>query len=367
MLSRQRRLLFITLALLLPLALAAPPASTHGGKGHSPAPTVSQWGKKTTDGTSNGAEAYKQLLPELSAAHRKRLEEELGRLKQYADKLAPGIAEAQKKTGFDSEAAMKDFRAAVADPAGSEQRLAQFYGAYEPQMQKLAYTAGLNIPVETARLTTLVNLRDARPITGSLIGVGGMDEGKHEGPPAEPPAPEVTARTYVAPYTSQGHSDDRAAADAATGRMSLWNALVLAGSSQKLAFITQDLPVGRGVRRVRVYVTLDPTVYGANAFNLGGYSSAEAIVNLRLLEGARVLASDRLSLGRAFAAAIGDSRVGATRPVTLQCEFVRPAPDDEATYTLVAEVEGWTGTGGLGGAAVDIAAVLRQFQIYLHR
>lgn len=107
--------------------------------------------------------------------------------------------------------------------------------------------------------------------------------------------------------------------------------VIAASSEQQLSFITQDLPVGRGVRRVRVYVTLEPTAYRANALNIGGYSSAEAIVNLRLLEGARVLASDRISLGHAFVVWIGDSHVGATRPVTLQCEFTRPAPDDETT------------------------------------
>jgi hypothetical protein len=318
---------------------------------------------------SAGAEAYQKLLPDLAAAHRKKLEGELAQLKQNSEKLSPQLAEARKKTGFDADAMMKEFSqvASATTVAGAMQRGAAFRAKYEPTMLTLSQGAGLDLQTERDRLFTFVNPGNTQVFTGP-IGVGGSSEERRDEEP-EPPreAPDVSTATFVAPYSSEGHVGEHANADAATGQLSLVNGLALAGSSQKLAFITQDLPVERGVKRVRVFVTLNPTSYGTHAFNLSGYSSAEAIVNLRLLEGSRIVASDRLSLSRSVAEFIGASDREGSRSVMLQCEFTRPAPYDETTYTLVAEIEGWAGTGGLGGATVNISTTLRQFQVYLHR
>jgi hypothetical protein len=51
------------------------------------------------------------------------------------------------------------------------------------------------------------------------------------------------------------------------------------------------------MRRVRVFVTLNPATYGAFAMAVAGYSSSEAIFNLRALEGSRRIASDLAASG----------------------------------------------------------------------
>ena len=372
-----RRMFVPTFAVAVLVALVAPPASTkrlnalanlvssHEGSS-SPSPVSAN--EQDPKPNSVGAETYKKLLPELAAAHRKKLEAELDQLKQRADKLSTQAEDARKKTGFDADAMMKDFNqvASATNVADARQQAAAFRGKYEPGILTLAQASGLDMQGERDRLFSFINPGNARIFPGP-IGIGGSSEEKREEP--EPPTapPDVVTKTFVAPYTSEGHVGDRATASASTGQMSFVNGLAFAGSAQKLAFITQDLPVERGVRRVRVFVTLNPTSYGTTAFNLSGYSSAEAIVNLRLLEGSRILASDRLSLSRSVAEFIGASDRSGSRSVTLLCEFTRPAPDDETTYTLVAEIEGWAGAGGLGGAAVNISTTLRQFQAYLHR
>jgi hypothetical protein len=142
-----------------------------------------------------------------------------------------------------------------------------------------------------------------------------------------------------------------------------------AGSEQRLAFITQRLPVERGVRRVRVSADLDPVGYymGAFTYLVLGYSSAETIVNLRVMEGTREVCSDRVSLARAISAVFGYPQPRGRRPVALQCEFTRAAHDSPATYNMVAELEAWAGVGGFAVAHAGGNGRLRQFQVLLDR
>ncbi len=76
--------------------------------------------------------------------------------------------------------------------------------------------------------------------------------------------------------------------------------LILAGSIQKVAFISQTLPVERGIRHVQVSARLNPVSYSLYGLSLPpvSYSSAEAIVNLRVMDRGRVVCSDRISLER---------------------------------------------------------------------
>jgi len=142
-------------------------------------------------------------------------------------------------------------------------------------------------------------------------------------------------------------------------------------SLYKGAFIENSLPVERGVRRVRVSATLDPFYYSNGAGGVAVYASSEMVVNLRVMQGSRIVASERVSLSRIITAVVGlgfTEGVRRNRPFTLQCEFTRPVSDDAATYTLIAEIEGWAATGGFPSFAVaNMEAHLQRFQVYLHR
>jgi hypothetical protein len=155
-----------------------------------------------------------------------------------------------------------------------------------------------------------------------------------------------------------------------SGELKFLNFVNIANSMQLTAFISQTLQVASGTRRVRVSATLDPVIHYVDGTTLPptpGYTSAEVIVNLRVMDGSRVVASDRISLGRVVTAVVGGGRSAGRRPVTLTCDFTRPQPDDATTYTLVAEIEGWAGAAGLSFATAQGQAHVRQFHVYLHR
>lgn len=212
------------------------------------------------------------------------------------------------------------------------------------------------IPVDSNRITIKGECQTRRTVRGQ--------ESFSLGPP------DVTESILSAPYTSAGTSGDYSRAVAATGDLYLYANVEFAGSIQKVAFISQTLPVERGIRRVRVSATLDPVYYYVAGYSAPpGYSSAEAIVNLRVMDGSRVVASDRISLWRLVTAVVGGGATSGSRPVTLRCEFTRPSPDDATTYTLIADIEGWAGAGGLWYSQTSVIerAHLQQFQVYLHR
>ena len=324
-----------------------------------------------SDPVNDGAEAYKKVLPELAAAHKKKLEQELAQLKRQTDELTPRVTAAQKQTGTNLDSIAKEIRAAgIGDVRQSAQTQSKIFDSYEPQLAKLLQVAAIDPQREVERLMTVVNMRDARRVDASFIAAGGMDESKREEPPASTPPPDVKMTIFTAPFTSEGHVGADVVAQASTGRLAFSNETHVLGSSQKLAFITQDLFVERGMRRIRVFARFDPTTFGTFAGTVLGYASSEVIVNLRLLDGSTVVASDRLSLSHSIAAVVGVSHTEGARPVTLQFDYTRPAPDDETTYTLVAEVEGWAGGGGTGflsDALMHVNSTVRQFQVYLHR
>ena len=266
--SLSRMLLILVVALITALAISVPSDSMHAcGTG-----SASQDRQKP----NAGSEAYQKILPELAAAHKRKLDQQLAQLKQQTDELSPRISEAQTKTGFDLDSVVKEMRstASIGDTSQIAQAQAKIFSTYKPQLAKLLQVAAIDPQREVERLTTVVNLRDARRVDSSFIAAGGMDESKREEPPATTPPPDVKLVTFTAPFTSEGHVGDDVVAQASTGRLSLASEIHIAGSTQKLAFITQDLFVERGMRRVRAFVRFEPTTFGTFVNALLGYSSA---------------------------------------------------------------------------------------------
>jgi hypothetical protein len=317
----------------------------------------------------NLAALYLTELPRLSAPQKNKLDAELSRLQTYAENIQPALAEAQKKSAFDSDAMRTDFQAIAEeqDVGRRAQRQADFKAKYEPQFFDLAKTAGFDLAAQRQQMISVFDLSNARPKEGKILALEIEDDPQPTPPPAPPP-PDVTMQVLAAPFTSGGTLGEHSYVAAERGEMSLLSYVNYAGSTQRLAFTSQALTAEAGVRRVRVFATLDPVHFNtlAGAF-LAGYASSEAIVNLRVMEGSRVVASDRVSLGRAIAAVFGVGGPYGTRSVTLQCEFTRATPDDATTYNLIAEIEGWAGAGAIAEAQVSMEATLQRFQVYLHR
>ena len=316
-----------------------------------------------------GAETYQNELPNLSAPSRQKFEKEMASLDSLARKLRPALAKAQNKLGFDSKAMNAQFRAITEEPdAGMRaQRSAEFQTKYEPQLIKLAQTAGIDLAAQRRQMIALLDLSKAQVKESKVLGIIEIGDERPPTPaPTPPPPPDVTERILSAPFTSAGRLGDRSLSNAANGDMSIRLQVNLVGAASSLAFISQTLAVEPGVQRVRVFGAFDPLTFVTGAASSSGYASSEAAVNLRVMEGSRIIASDRISLWRVVSI-LGISYQSGARPVTLECDFTRLEPDEATTYTLIAEIEGLAGALIFASAGVEEQARLRQFQVYLHR
>jgi hypothetical protein len=139
----------------------------------------------------------------------------------------------------------------------------------------------------------------------------------------------------------------------------------IADSHQGVAGINQTLWVPPGTRRIHVNASLHGRYDVAAAGGLA-YASAEALLNLRVLDGSNVLCSDRVSLARAMAIVFGDAEDQGTFSKQLACEVTRSNPADPGELTIEVDAEGWVGVGGFGGARATIwgaAPVLQEINV----
>ncbi len=92
---------------------------------------------------------------------------------------------------------------------------------------------------------------------------------------------------------------------------------------------------------------------------IGGYASAEAVVSLRIMDGATVVAEDRHSAIRVVTSVVGYQLVHGVsrRSLRLGCTWTRPVVGLDGTYTIAVVYEGLAGAGGF--AAVGNSGGLR--------
>jgi hypothetical protein len=141
-----------------------------------------------------------------------------------------------------------------------------------------------------------------------------------------------------------------------------------AGSDQERAFVSSALTIDRGVRRVVVDAPFDDVRYSFWGETVLGYANLEAIVNLRLMNGIDVIASDRVSLGRDSLIAFAfDDRYDLHAFPILHCEYERPTGGDAGRYTIVVELESWAGVGGIADGRTDMRGTVREFDVQLYR
>ncbi|KAB7744457.1 hypothetical protein GA707_07465 [Nostocoides sp. F2B08] len=164
---------------------------------------------------------------------------------------------------------------------------------------------------------------------------------------------------YALNYT-QGSGYLRA--DPGAGRLANSQTIHFIGSSQSIAQVGSGFQGPSGTRRIRVEATVRVDSYFLFTPALIGYASAETIMNLRVMDGSRVVAHDRRSLGRAIAAVfwVTDLRGG---PFTLYmaAEFWGGGGRQ---YSAHVDVETWVGAGGIGAGAIASGyAVAQEFRV----
>ena len=330
---------------------------------------------------SEGLAAYRSILPGLSVPRRRKFEKELNELKAFAEGLNERLKGAPKEAWPDAAQAEREFRELLLlhepDADKRAERAADFFKKHQEQFMRRAAAAGIDMGAERQKLDQLVGIWPADIPPETLHDPSNTAPAVFrpeavavdDRPPVEAaPLPDSSVQNFSGPYTSSGTQG--AGARAGTdGNLLIERSVTFAGSEQTLAHITQDLNVDSGYRRVVVEATVRAFRYHTHADALfAGYSSAEAIINLRVLEGTRVVASDRVSVARSRVFMFGwDTRRRSIPERTLRCEFVRPSAGEVGRYTVVVEFEGWVGAGGLAGADVVMQGTIRPIRVTTRR
>lgn len=164
-----------------------------------------------------------------------------------------------------------------------------------------------------------------------------------------------------------GSTTGDSTADRNTGRLWSYNSLMV-GSQQRLASVGGSFAADAAVRRIRVETVVDAS-YWTSVAATWGYASAEVILNLKVLDGATLRGSQRLSLVRTISAVLWVSSDSGSGAYTLACEFDH-AFGTPKTYAALVEVETWAGGGGvlvISPATASGTATPRDIRVTLMR
>lgn len=165
----------------------------------------------------------------------------------------------------------------------------------------------------------------------------------------------------TAPYGLNWTKGHTTTADRATGKLYSKHSMIYAGSFQNVAQLGSTFygPSGTGKIRVEANVTVNAYELSAPAFF--GYASAEAIVNLKVMDGSKIVAKDRRSVGRAQSVVFFWSVVkGGPITFTLATEFTGGLGRQ---YSAHVDVETWIGGGGVTGLMAKCDAKVNHIDV----
>jgi hypothetical protein len=333
-------------------------------------------------------ERYLEILrsDSLTQLQERGISNRLQSLKQGFDQNRPAFDKARQAVKFDENALRADTERlkAITDPTALKAATAQFLQRWSSTIESLRSATGLTgseaaggAAFAGMQLKNGVLQGDSSSVEGSssqitykplsapgrISGIGKILGGK-----TTPAGPQQLS--FKAPFTGAGVSGPTGSskATAADGKFETGLRLYWVGSDQARSFITQSLAVPAGVNRVSVTANLTSLNWWQSVVIVLGYGNTETIVNLRVMDGSRVVASDRLSLKRISVPVGGASSASGAGPISLRCEFNRDRPGDISTYTLVAELEIWAGLGSVLGttASCDEYGTVGSFDAVLY-
>ena len=330
-----------------------------------------------TQTQADGVALYQSILPGLDRPQLEQLQADLNKLKPFSEELQSKFDRATPPANFNRQKMEEEFRSIVKEPDFEKrnQLIEQFRRKYEQQFLQQTTAAGIDLATERQRMSSLLGftaesvspdvLADSRNLR--IDRVRPLEAVPAERPPAT--VQDTIVENIRPPYTGSGTAGTdgllaNAWASGAEGSLQVNTATIVGGGIQTRAFVTQNLSVRGGVRHLRVAVDFNDIYFFTSADSLFASASAEAVVNLRLLDGSRVVASASRSLGRAVTTFFGfGGPSGTVSSLTLVCEFDRVAPSVPANLTMVVEFEGAVGVFGLGSASVQIMGRARQFSV----
>ncbi|TQM57828.1 hypothetical protein [Humibacillus xanthopallidus] len=301
---------------------------------------------------------YEKHLEKARADHGQKLDGQLKALEKLSQKYEKAARKGADAAGLDVEAMRADFQAAAeGDQDGALARFDKARATWATRLDKAVTATGVDpkqgaaeakavlgddVPKEldVAGTRDADRLLSATGLVGYSINIGSW---WIPPPPPPPPPPSVSTLTIPKPYTL-GSTTGSATADRNTGRLSSYNN-VMVGSQQQLASVGGSFAADAAVRRIRVETIVDAS-YWTNIGAIWGYASAEVILNLKVLDGATLRGSQRLSLVRTISAVLWVSSDSGSGAYTLACEFDH-AYGTPKTYAALVELETWAGGGGL--------------------
>jgi len=316
-----------------------------------------------SDGPAGGIDGseYLRIWPLITGEQTKRFKADLSILKNFASQSRPGVSEAAKAAGYDPQTALADYRVISEETDASKRadKQAQFDSTYKPIVATVARNSNVDWDKEGASLASELNVASAASQPRSMLVI--------ESPPPPPPPPPPTSDNDTVlrqPWPVRGTSGERSTANP-QGNLTLFATAAGAGESHQMAFLGAPFSIEPGVTRFRATALYTPAEFEVRAFSLFifGYASAEAIVNIRIMEGSRVVASGHTSLTRERAAVIGWAELNDSPRVVVSCDYNRPDPQASSTYTVVTEIEAYAGAGGSAGARVWMNAFVNEIRI----
>lgn len=295
--------------------------------------------------------AYEKYLEKAGADHGQKLDGQLKALEKLSKKYEKQARKGADEAGLDLEAMRADFKsAAQGDREGALARFQKAQASWAPKLAKAVAATGVDPKQgsQEARAVLGEDVPAGLPDTGS-DGMGLVGYSAKIASTAPSAAEEAQPRlitstlTIPKPYTL-GSTKSGATADRNTGRLFSDNHVDF-GIQQQLASVGGTFYADAAVRRIRVETIVDASFFNVVGAAIG-YSSAEVILNLKVLDGATLRGSQRLSLLRTIAAVFWVSSDSGSGAYTLACEFDH-AYGTPKTYAALVELETWAGGGGL--------------------
>lgn len=298
--------------------------------------------------------------------------QELAALEKIASAYNPSFQAALEQVGGVDLGAIASSLKSVAgesDPEALAELNKTLTATYAPLLQKALDIAQIDRDTVWKELNGIVPLATGGHFVDTLLLSWGLLFPPEPTPPPPPAANEVHRR---APYDLQSSTggDLNSWANKMTGEVWSDQEVWEVGSSQALAAVGATVMVEPDVRQVRVDATAS-IVLGRLFIMVTailGYASAEVILNLKVLDGSRLVASDRLSILHGWTAVAGSPLLDGGGDYNLSCTVDRAGVVGPSTYSVLVEVETWVGVGAVvGQSRAHCWATVQQISLYFSR
>jgi hypothetical protein len=325
---------------------------------------TSQFSHPTTRSNAAYLRAVSSDAKVRSAAY----ERMLAKLDEFGKPIVGQTKAASPKSGPRLEELRAELVALAAsqdrDPRAALEKTSQKWSGY---IKSLVAVARLNPSAKSAEL--MGKLTGDQPGDGN----GQIQPADLIGAYSMPPIPRIpqqkspagTVETEIRqPFGLTGGAGPRSVSSTSSpnGDISAYSTFSLAGSGVSTAFAGDQVTVDPATSHVRVVIQFT----GVSAYCILealGYSSAEAILNLRVTAAGSTAAIARQSLIHLWGIAGEQVRHFDQSELSMSLEFDRTPGSPVTQYDIAGEAECWAGAGGISLAASSLHAHIQSIHV----